>query len=373
MASGVHPITGVPTSITAFVGFTSRGPTNAAVRLFSFGDFERVFGGLAVDSPLSYAVLQFFQNGGTEAHVVRVAGSKGTAPAPADFLGSASEKTGLHALEGVGLFNIVCLPGVEDSTVLSEAMTYCERRRAFLLIDLPETVDTVVDAQGWLTANAALRSRNAAAYFPRLRAEDPLTGSTVRSFPNSGAIAGLYARTDARMGVWKAAAGMSATIVGAIDVALPLTDAQGGVLNALGLNVLRKYPATGTVCWGARTLRGADQLGDEYKYIPVRRLALFLEESLYRGTQWVIFEPNKEPLRAQIRSSVAAFLHTLFAQGAFQGRMPRDAYFVKCGDETTTQNDIDLGRVNIVVGFAPLKPAEFVVIEIQQILGAFQA
>jgi phage tail sheath protein FI len=140
----------------------------------------------------------------------------------------------------------------------------------------------------------------------------------------------------------------------------------------LALNCLRTFPVYGTVSWGARTGDGADALADEYKYIPVRRLALFLEESLYRGTQWAVFEPNDEPLWAQIRLNLGAFMHTLFAQGAFQGRTPRDAYFVKCDKETTTQNDVDLGRVNIVVGFAPLKPAEFVIIQIQQIAGAIQ-
>ena len=129
------------------------------------------------------------------------------------------------------------------------------------------------------------------------------------------------------------------------------------------------FPVNGRVVWGARTLRGADQLADEYKYVPVRRTALFIEESLYRGTQWVVFEPNDEPLWAQIRLNVGAFMQGLFRQGAFQGRTPREAYFVKCDKETTTQADINLGIVNIVVGFAPLKPAEFVVIKIQQIAG----
>ena len=121
--------------------------------------------------------------------------------------------------------------------------------------------------------------------------------------------------------------------------------------------------------WGARTLQGDDRLAAEWKYIPVRRLALFIEESLYRGTQWVVFEPNDEPLWAQIRLNVGAFMHNLFRQGAFQGTTPREAYFVKCDKETTTQNDINLGIVNILVGFAPLKPAEFVIIKIQQMAG----
>jgi phage tail sheath protein FI len=257
--------------------------------------------------------------------------------------------------------------------VYGEALAYCLRRRAFLIVDLPGRVDTLGEAQTWISTTAqSLRSRNAAAYFPRIRQPDPLSNNVVRAFAPSGALAGLYARTDAERGVWKAPAGTAAAIAGATGLAVALNDRENGVLNPLGLNVLRTFPVYGTVSWGARTLRGADALTDEYKYVPVRRLALFLEESLYRGTQWVVFEPNDEPLWAQIRLNLGAFMHTLFSQGAFQGRTPREAYFVKCDKETTTQNDIDLGRVNIVVGFAPLKPAEFVIIKIQQIAPPLQ-
>ena len=154
---------------------------------------------------------------------------------------------------------------------------------------------------------------------------------------------------------------------------MKLTDGENGTLNQLGINCLRTFPASGNIVWGGRTLRGADQMADEWKYIPVRRTAMFIEESLFRGTQWVVFEPNDEPLWAEIRLSIGAFMNGLFRQGAFQGKTPRDAYFVKCDGETTTQADIDLGIVNIVVGFAPLKPAEFVVIKLQQIAGSLDA
>jgi phage tail sheath protein FI len=147
---------------------------------------------------------------------------------------------------------------------------------------------------------------------------------------------------------------------------------ENGELNPLGINCLRSMPAIGPVVWGSRTLKGDDRLASEWKYIPIRRLALYIEESLYRGTQWVVFEPNDEPLWAQIRLNVGAFMHNLFRQGAFQGSTPREAYFVKCDKETTTQNDRNLGIVNIVIGFAPLKPAEFVIIKIQQIAGDIQ-
>jgi phage tail sheath protein FI len=184
-----------------------------------------------------------------------------------------------------------------------------------------------------------------------------------------GAVAGVFARTDAQRGVWKAPAGLAATLAGVPKLSVRLTDPEIGELNPLGVNCLRVAPAAGPVAWGARTLDGDDRLASEWKYIPVRRLALFIEESLYRGTQWVVFEPNDEPLWAQIRLNVGAFMRNLFRQGAFQGASPREAYFVKCDKESTTQNDINLGIVNIVVGFAPLKPAEFVILKIQQIAG----
>jgi phage tail sheath protein FI len=186
-------------------------------------------------------------------------------------------------------------------------------------------------------------------------------------------MAGLYARTDAARGVWKAPAGTEARLAGVQALEYVASDAENGVLNPLGLNVLRTFPVVGTVSWGARTMVGADALADEWKYVPVRRLALFIEESLYRGTQFVVFEPNDEPLWAQIRLSVGTFLNGLFRQGAFQGATPREAYLVKCDATTTTQADIDLGIVNIYVGFAPLKPAEFVIIQIQQLAGQSQA
>ena len=182
-------------------------------------------------------------------------------------------------------------------------------------------------------------------------------------------MAGLYARTDANRGVWKAPAGTEASLSGVQGLVYNLTDTENGQLNPLGLNCLRIFPVYGDVCWGARTLAGSDQMASQWKYVSVRRFALFLEESLYRGTKWVVFEPNDEPLWAQIRLNVGAFMQDLFRQGAFQGQTAQQAYFVKCDNETTTQTDIDNGIVNILVGFAPLKPAEFVVIKISQIAG----
>ena len=516
LPSGVRTITGVATSITGLIGKALRGPTDQPVTITSFADYERIFGGLHRDFTLSYAVRDFFLNGGGQAVVVRLyratggsaskatyevpnltlqaasegawgmqvrvrvdkkivtdpnliavatrlgvqpadlfdltirdagtgvietflnlttkesarradrvlaaestqvrvtsilpantspaahagalvdadvwtANTKSTAAknaAPADvavdsaaldaatYKGSQSSKTGLYQLEKVDLFNLLCvLPdargGDVPDDVYQEALGYCVKRRAMLIVDPKAAWATVSAAQSGaagMNLNGDM-ARNAAIYFPRIRQADSQLGGQIDMFVPCGVIAGVMARTDSQRGVWKAPAGLDASLNGVAGLQLDMTDAENGLLNPLGINCLRTFPVHGRVVWGSRTMRGADAAADEYKYVPVRRLALFLEESLYRGTQWVVFEPNDEPLWAQIRLNLGAFMHNLFRQGAFQGTAPRDAYFVKCDKETTTQNDINLGIVNIVVGFAPLKPAEFVVIKLQQMAG----
>jgi phage tail sheath protein FI len=513
IASGVRTITGVATSITAFIGRASRGPLNEPVTINSFGDYERSFGGLSIDSTMSYAVRDFYLNGGSTAIIVRIATSDAakakielpgsdsppetlnlfatsegewgnnisvavnhntadpTAPVtsppaagnPDDFNlivyfngikaeehlgvslvetdvrylprvleqssallaaekdsfgnwvvtesrpaetsdevvaedgddgevltfteyeGNENDKTGIYALLKTDLFNILCIPPATRladtaATTYQKAMKLCVDKRAMLLVDPPF---------GWGTSAATAASqaiaglstlglsgtdaRNAALYFPRVKQADPNRKGQVDVFVPSGIVAGIFSKTDSSRGVWKSPAGIDAALSGIQGLQVNLTDQENGQLNPLGINCLRAFPVTGRVVWGARTLRGADQLADEYKYIAVRRTALFIEESLYRGTQWVVFEPNDEPLWAQIRLNVGAFMHNLFRQGAFQGATPKEAYMVKCSKETTTQNDINQGIVNILVGFAPLKPAEFVFIKIQQLAGQIES
>jgi uncharacterized protein len=296
-----------------------------------------------------------------------------------DFTGSGKEeaKHGLYALQQANLFNLLCIPpylasGDVDSSLTSAAATYCEKRRAMLLVDPPNSWNDKDKAKAGIEAGVGTTSKNATIFFPRLRQPNPLRDNQVENFVPCGAVAGTFARTDTQRGVWKAPAGLGATLVGVPQLSVPMTDAENGELNPLGVNCLRAMPPAGRVIWGSRTLQGDDRLASEWKYIPVRRTALFIEESLYRGTQWVVFEPNDEPLWAQIRLNIGAFMQNLFRQGAFQGTTPREAYFVKCDKETTTQNDINLGIVNIVVGFAPLKPAEFVIIKIQQMAGQIE-
>jgi uncharacterized protein len=207
---------------------------------------------------------------------------------------------------------------------------------------------------------------HAAIYWPGVAVS---TNGTTKFIDPSGSIAGLMARTGSNRGVWKAPAGLEATIRGVRGVQYPMSDPENGVINPEAVNAIRVFP-NGIVSWGARTVAGFND--SDYKYIPVRRLALFIEESLYRGLKFAVFEPNDEPLWAQIRLAAGAFMNNLFRQGAFQGQKTSDAYFVKVDSETTTQNDINLGIVNVVVGFAPLKPAEFVVITIQQKAGQVQ-
>lgn len=526
ISSGVRTITGVATSITAFVGRARKGPDEQPVTCFNFGDYERIFGGLWNKSTMSFAVRDFFLNGGGVAVIVRIhnaatrsvirlptgvadpndeisleavnpgswgdkvsvtidyntkdkndltpvlfnitineengasekffnmsadstqssylprvleqnsnllrvkkdaggayimankrpvqlseisavkiltapsmnpvaaiaSGTDGSHIGDNDIFATAgmeADKKGMYLLEKTDLFNLLCIPPYSSfdgsvllpddkptdvtKALLSKADAYCIRRRAMLLIDAHSTWNTMQKASDKFTDAInpfpGITSQYAAIFFPRLKQANPLMKNMVEEFVPCGAVAGVFARTDAQRGVWKAPAGQDATLKGVDSLTVPLTDNENGVLNQLGINCLRAFPVYGRLVWGSRTLEGADRLASEWKYIPVRRTALFIEESLYRGTKWVVFEPNDESLWAQIRLNVGAFMHNLFRQGAFQGSSPRDAYFVKCDKETTTQNDINAGIVNIVVGFQPLKPAEFVMIKIQQLAG----
>ena len=272
----------------------------------------------------------------------------------------------------VDLYNLMVLPpdaAVSVQALYPNASIRCRNRRAFLLMDAPTSW---VDAQSASTGVNALRiglvKDYSALFFPQITIDD---NGLKKNIGASGAIAGLCARIDSTRGVWKAPAGTEADLRGVVGLKQRFSDGENGILNPRAVNTLRIFP-NGIVNWGARTMDGDDGFASEYKYIPIRRLALFIEESLYRGLKWVVFEPNDEPLYAQIRLNVGAFMHNLFRQGAFQGQKPKDAYFVKCDSETTTQNDRNLGIVNIWVGFAPLKPAEFVILYLQQMAGQIE-
>jgi len=357
---GSHSIAGVPTSIAVFIGPTRRGPLRRPVEVRSFSEFELRFGELSAALETGYAVRQYFLNGGSQAWMVRVAKNPNLPRLQA----------ALHSLDKVDLFNLLILPGLTTPAAVALAAGYCQTRRAFLVVDPPVTAKTPEQMEEAARTLTVESSGNAAVYYPWVRIEDPLNKSQPRLSPPSGTIAGMIARLDAMRGVWKAPAGTEANLQGVATLERKLTDAENGRLNWRGVNCLRSFAASGLVAWGARTLAGDDESVSEFKYIPVRRTALFIEESASRGIQWAVFEPNAEPLWAQLRLQTGAFMHRLFQQGAFQGITPKDAYFVKCDRETTTQADVAAGVVNILIGFAPLKPAEFVVIKIQQLAGA---
>lgn len=494
---GVRTITGVATSVTAFIGRTLRGPADRPQLVQSVADFERVYGGLWRESPLSYAVQHYFVNGGRDAVICRVhhdaaaatltlppglrlqASSPGSwgnglrvrvaeapagageaadsrfdlwvkdsttgsveaflnlstdpahhrfataviaaasqlvtvsgpvptarpaahAPAPAgtdpwDCTDSSSAfgqdgddggpvvetdisadgleagHQGLWLLDHADIVNLICVPPLSPTTDVGKAtwdaaIDYAQSRRAVVVVDPPSVWTGPDSVIAGLDAHVT-RHPNAALYFPRLNAPDPLRDNQLHVVAPSGAVAGVIARTDAQHGVWKAPAGVDASLRGMGQVVATLTDAEIGRLNPLGVNCVRPLPGAGSVVWGARTLAGADDQGGEWKYLPVRRTALFIEESLVRGLQWVVFEPNDEPLWSKIRLSAGAFLNDLFRQGAFQGTTAREAWFVRCDADTTTRADVESGIVTVVVGFAPLKPGEFVVTSLRQRAG----
>ncbi|MCK2242397.1 MULTISPECIES: phage tail sheath C-terminal domain-containing protein [unclassified Crossiella] len=322
-----------------------------------------------------------FGGGENEGQAPGKAGEDGDLPGHTELIGNEGAKTGLYALrdvDDVGLLALpeaAALPGDTDLTrmvdVLGHAGRLCRTKRMFLLVDAPAAWSSVDAVRANLHRLGSVRSDHAALYFPRLHLLDPLSGR-LRAFPPCGAVAGVMARTDAERGVWKAPAGTETRLNSVQGLTVPMTDPENGLLNPLAVNCVRSFPVIGPVVWGARTLDGADATPSQWKYVPVRRTALMIEESLYRGTKWVVFEPNDERLWAQIRLNVGAFMHSLFERGAFQGTSARDAYFVKCDKDTTTQNDINSGVVNVLVGFAPLKPAEFVIIKIEQLAGQIE-
>lgn len=495
--AGVHRIDGVPTSITAFVGRAWLGPLDQAVTIYSFADYQRLFGGLWGESTMSFAVMQFFENGGTQAIVVRVATRSGASAARAatitlkqgevfcaaspgswglnlkatiDHAGLATPKdatlfnltvtddaasrrdsakrggssaterflnvsvdptspqfvgnvleaqsqllraasglrtnspddqagvaaidgsgtdgaaigtaevtapenraasTGLYALDRTGLLNLLCIPPygwTADNDISADwapAAQYCVDRRAFLIIDAPASW-TVANAAQQVNGFKAIARENAALYFPRVLAPNPLDADTLMAFAPCGAVAGVMSRTDAAQGVWKAPAGVNATLRGVSGLSISVTDTENGVLSPAGINCLRVFPNYGPVVWGARTVAGTDAEASEWKYVPVRRFFLFLEESIYRGTQWVVFEPNDERLWARVVDTVTLLLRAQWRQGALMGNTENQSFFVTCDRTTMTQDDIQNGRLVIEIGIAPLRPAEFVIFRIGQ-------
>lgn len=498
LPSGQHSITGVATSIAAFIGWSNQGPVNEAVLVENWQQYQAIFGGMLPGIYLGYAVYQFFLNGGSQAYIVRLvhtdavtasstigglvfsANSPGawgnsiniiisnvtattfnlqvtqtignqtqvlenytnlgltsagpqfaptvinadsnyittpvpagpppltiTAPTATAAAGVAlnagtgpttgadgttllpdtanfetqltSTTSGFALLAGVPIFNILCVPGETNAGIVADLQQFVAAHRAFLIVDSDINARVGGGGNSDLSAHGPSDSTgatlvnqfadNSAFYFPWVLAPDPQAGFRPTLFPPCGFVAGIYASIDANFHVWKAPAGINTGLTGALGLQYNLTDQQNGDVNILGVNCLRQFRAFGNVVWGARTIAGSDALGSQFKYVPIRRLTLYLESSLYEGTQWAVFEPNDETLWGQIRLAVGSFLQGLFLLGAFAGISPQQAYFVKCDAENNPPASVALGVVNILVGFAPLYPAEFVVIQIQQIAG----
>jgi len=358
-----RPIEGVGTAVAAFVGIAEDGPFDTPAAIDGWGtDEDEIWGSLRTRS-MGHALRSFFENGGGTAVAVRV-----------EDAGSAAVRAGLAALDGVDLVNLLVLPAEsadrEDARdLVADAAAFCERRRAMLLVDPPSSwtsADAMAEAldDGVATA-VGTASPNSALYAPRLRRADPTQGGAIGTFPASGAVAGVIARTDAAQGVWAAPAGQEAELRGVDGLEFALDQDAVRELGARGVNALRTFPGRRPIVWGARTLAAGDPAAMEWKYVPVRRTALFLEESIERGLAWARFEPNDEPLWREIRESVGTFLYDLFRAGAFHGHSASDAYFVRCDRDTTTQRDADAGELVVLVGFAPIRPAEFIVLRIR--------
>lgn len=370
--TGARPIQGVPTTTAAFIGAAPNAGFKPmeAVDVNSFGDFIAKFGSAApTPNLLANAVYGFFLNGGSRCYIVNL-GAAGRPIEPA-----------LPAIAAIDEIAMVAAPGRADVATVSGLLSFCENLGdRFAILDTPGPDPVDLDAlitvgqepaagdgkdapQAGLRAPASLRGFGAQ-YFPWLRVRDALAPDKPIAVPPSGHIAGIYARTDVQRGVFKAPA--NEVVRGATGLTQSLTNAEQGKLNLAGVNAIRFFSTQGILVWGARTL--APQ-GSNWTYVNVRRLALFIEQSIYRSTGWVVFEPNDRPLWKSLRRDVSAFLTMLWRSGALAGARAEDAFFVKCDEETNPEDRINLGIVTTVIGIAPVKPAEFVIFEIGQMAG----
>ena len=399
LSSGLHSIEGVGTRTAAFIGVAPKADAyvNDARAINNWSEFIKEFTGEnPTSTPLSHAVFGFFTNGGSRCFVVNVGPGKPVSGGP--------KRTGLDLLEELDDVAIVAAPGYTDAASYDAVLSHCEKMMdRFAILDSPKEVDkieqlTVVGTSGPATAPApegggdapaprrgraapaavggggggiqgvgARRSSYGAYYFPWINVKDPLSpsGEKVPVAP-SGHIAGIYALTDANPGVHKAPA--NAIIKGAIDPFYRLTRDEQGVLNPAGVNCIRWFGTQGTLVWGARTLSPDAQ----WRYIPVRRTFIMIEESIAKGTSWVVFERNEAELWDLIKRDVRAFLRLQWRDGALMGRTEEEAFFVKCDEETNPEESIAAGRVTIVVGIAPVRPAEFVIFRIGQKAGGVE-
>ncbi|GAA1957147.1 phage tail sheath family protein [Microbacterium deminutum] len=394
LLAGTRPIEGVGTNVAAFVGALDNAdaPTGVPTAVNNWTQYTNLFASEGPSSALTLAVHGFFLNGGQRCYVLNVG--------PGGSLTGTPSKPGISALEHIDEIAIVGAPGFTDAASYDAVLSHCELMKdRVAVLDAPAAVGDLNDLTKPATASSSSSSAAAsssgdageaadggaesppaaatprrgssgggaaprqsewgAVYFPWIRVTDPLTGKIVDA-PPSGHVAGVWARTDGSRGVHKAPA--NETVRGALDLTYPLTPSEQGLLNTSGINAIRNINGSIKI-WGARTLAGS---ASEWRYLPVRRLFAFAEESIQQGTGWVVFEPNDRTLWNAIRRDIRAFLRRLWRDGALFGATEREAFFVKCDEETNPQEDIDAGIVTALVGMAPVKPAEFIVFKVSQ-------
>lgn len=374
VSTGAKPINQVGMGTAGFIGIApdKKALVNQAVVCQNKSEFYRKFSGKdSVDTPLSLAVACFFDNGGSRCFIVNV----GDGP----IAGKPGERTGIGCFEPYDEIAMIAAPGYSDLATHQTLIAYCENlKNCIAILDAPQkaavseiaaltkvakikaggAVDGADDPKG----GSALRPPNtsyAAYYFPWVLIKSPLAPEKIVSAPPSGFMAGIYARTDAKRGVHKAPA--NEAVINALGLDYEISNSEQETLNDAGVNCIRYFSSSGFRVWGARTLDTG-----EWKYVNVRRLFIMIEESIARSTQWVVFEPNDEFLWKAVVRDVSAFLKLLWRDGALQGSTPEQAFFVKCDAETNPQEVIDAGRLEIEIGIAPVKPAEFIVFRIGQ-------
>jgi uncharacterized protein len=373
-------IAGVGTTTAGFVGVSpdANAHQNAAYRVTSWPQFVREFVGEGTSTDLSHAVYGFFLNGGSSCWVVNM-GSKGKS-----LTGTGRSKQGIDLLQEIDEIAMVAAPGYTGPGPYEQLITHAETMKDRVAIldppcDLTDVtaLTKVATADGGSSGSdtaaggsasqqaSGLRPRtslrgDACIYCPCIKVMDPL-GEELVTIPPSGHIAGIWARNDGTTGVHKAPA--NEVVRGALGLQVTLTDADQGPLHTAGINVLRRFPTTGILVWGARTLAEPDS---SLRYLNVRRFLNYLSESIIEGTRSVVFQPNGPDLWQQVVRDIGAFLMRVWRDGALFGRTPDEAFYVRCDENTNPPEERDQGRLICEIGVAPLRPAEFVIFRLTQ-------
>jgi uncharacterized protein len=373
--SGLHTITAVGTQTAAFLGKfpLASAPTVTPTAINNWTEFQSQFidpiEGDKAPNVLATAVWAFFLNGGSRCFVVNTGDDTSLVAA-------------LAALEAYDEVAIVAAPGFSDVAAHKALLAHCENLKdRVAILDPPAEVDDInLLTQAETTDSGGGKKKTdpdapapgglwpgpsdkgfGAFYYPWVKMMDAIVPAQEVDVPPSGPVAGIWARSDGTRGVHKAPA--NELITGATGMTAPVTRGDNGVLNDAGVNCIRSFAREGIRVWGARTV--ADP-SSEWRYLNVRRLFNMIEESIAEGTSWIVFEPNTPTLWKHIRRDVGAFLTSVWRDGGLMGTTPEQAFFVKCDEETNTQDDIDAGRLIAVIGIAPVKPAEFIVFRISQ-------